>query len=98
MSDERRITFGTSLHCTVTVPNAPYLSSRHFELILNADGLWVDDLGSSNGTKVDTGFGWQQVWARIKIGPGDRILAGRLLFNVTPDGKLTMSRPVGAHP
>ena len=45
-------TLGRSPDCELCFPNDRRLSRQHLRLNLESDGLWVEDLGSSNGTFV----------------------------------------------
>ena len=60
------------------VVDAPFLSRVHCRITARADGLLVEDLGSTNGTFVNG----RRV-ERAALGEGDRLTIGRLEFSVS---------------
>ena len=50
-----------------------FASSRHASIEPSADGVWVVDLGSTNGTFVNG----SRIEARTRIGPGDVLRVGQ---------------------
>jgi DNA-binding winged helix-turn-helix (wHTH) protein len=52
------------------------VSRRHARIILDARGASVEDLGSKNGTYVND----RSVTSPVRIGDGDRVRTGSLLF------------------
>jgi len=56
----------------------PSVSRSHAAVIVGPDGLWLEDLGSSSGTRVNH----QQVTGPIRISPGDRIELGLVHLHV----------------
>ena len=44
---------GRSRTCTLRVPGDATVSRQHCVLELNSDGVWVQDLGSLNGTHIN---------------------------------------------
>ncbi len=89
------VTFGRSRECTVQIDD-PALSRTHFQLELEADGVWVRDLNSRNGTLL----GGESV-TRCKVVAGDVIQVGhsfvRLLGPGDPAGLTTVSKAPTAH-
>jgi hypothetical protein len=70
-----RFTIGREPACDMTL--ADITVSRWHASLSRADGSWlIDDLGSTNGTRVN---GWR-VTAPTPIGPGDRVTFGAALF------------------
>ena len=73
------------------LPEATYVSRRHAEIAVDAEGDWtIRDLGSKNGTfvraKGTTGF--QRVAGSFPIGDGDEIALGNAQFEfrvIQPD-------------
>jgi pSer/pThr/pTyr-binding forkhead associated (FHA) protein len=43
---------GSSAECDIVV-KAPVVSGRHCRLTLSENGLWLEDLRSTNGTQVN---------------------------------------------
>jgi hypothetical protein len=64
---------GRSPHCAVVIDDDSEVSSRNS--VLSSDGglLFVDDLGSTNGTAVNG----SPIVGRRRVGDGDLILVGR---------------------
>ena len=62
----------------------PMISSRHARLTRRADGLSLEDLGSSNGTFVNG----KRITRPVSIRPGDVIGLGSYTFTFTGDGVL----------
>ncbi|MCB1056394.1 MAG: sigma 54-interacting transcriptional regulator [Acidobacteria bacterium] len=52
----------------------PTVSRRHAALEPDGDGVWLEDLGSSNGTRL----GGTPITGRVLVGPGDRVHFGSL--------------------
>lgn len=50
-----------------------FASARHARLVPRADGLWVEDLGSTNGTFVDD----ERVTGERRLEPGETLTVGR---------------------
>lgn len=73
---------GTSEGCDLRVSDAPYMSNRHFSITWRDDEtLWVEDLGSTNGTDVyRPGHGWVKAFPAVRLVVGSKIYAGRVLF------------------
>ena len=47
------ITIGRAPHCTISIPDDTFVSQLHLRLFRNADRLWVEDLGSTNGSYLN---------------------------------------------
>jgi len=47
------ITIGRAPHCTISIPDDTFVSQLHVRLFRNADRLWVEDLGSTNGSYLN---------------------------------------------
>ena len=61
------------------VVEAPLVSRLHCRLTCSSDGrLIVEDLGSTNGTFVDT----RRVEGRVSLVPGAMLMVGRVGFEV----------------
>ncbi|MGH7804805.1 MAG: FHA domain-containing protein, partial [Candidatus Binatia bacterium] len=57
--------------CDVVLPDAR-VSRRHAKLVEDGGGLWLEDLGSANGTTV----GGKPVTTRVALGKADEIAIG----------------------
>jgi hypothetical protein len=62
---------GRDLACTLRF-NDPALSRRHLKFVLRQDEVFVEDLGSSNGTKLNG----QALVAPIRLADGDVVVVG----------------------
>jgi len=71
------VTVGRAPGCGVRVDDA-YTSSLHARLARRDGALWVEDLGSTNGTWVNA----QRVTAPTKLGRGDLLQVGGTVFEV----------------
>ncbi|SAK90097.1 FHA domain protein [Caballeronia pedi] len=72
-----------------SLPQDPHLSRRHFSLTCEDGGCRIQDLGSANGTALDTG---QRATTGVPIPvlPGQRIRAGSSVFTlIEEDGART---------
>jgi pSer/pThr/pTyr-binding forkhead associated (FHA) protein len=54
------------------------VSRRHARISLDAGGLIVEDLGSSNGTFLNG----TEIYARTRFDPGDELLVGTTVFQL----------------
>jgi hypothetical protein len=71
------ITLGRAAGCGVRVEDA-YTSSIHARLYRRNGSLWVEDLGSTNGTWVNA----ERIGAAVKLGKGDLLQVGGTVFEV----------------
>ncbi|GKU77583.1 type VII secretion protein EssC [Paenibacillus sp. L3-i20] len=91
---EGRLVIGRAAMCDMCYSNL-YTSSKHAELVISANELSIQDLGSSNGTFVNG----SRVNHKILM-PGDviyimglKIIVGKGFISVNnPDGQLTYNR------
>jgi pSer/pThr/pTyr-binding forkhead associated (FHA) protein len=61
----------------ITFPDDGYVSGSHCRIVGDEDGVFLEDLGSSNGT-------YMRVRKGQVIRPGSLILVGQQLFRVDP--------------
>jgi pSer/pThr/pTyr-binding forkhead associated (FHA) protein len=73
------ITIGRHPDCDLTLPDDAFVSQRHLRIGRNATSLWVEDLGSTNGTLVDG----RPLTQRLVVTPGMRIEAGGLVMEAS---------------
>jgi hypothetical protein len=76
LSDE--LTVGRGGGCGVVLPDDQFVSTVHARLFRRGDDLFVEDLGSRNGTFVNG----QQVTAPTRLKRGDRVQFGETVGEV----------------
>jgi len=72
------ITIGRAAGADIALPGDSFISSRHARLWVDAGQLWVEDLGSTNGTQVNG----QAISSATALRPGDRVQVGRTVLEV----------------
>jgi hypothetical protein len=73
------LTIGRSPGCGVSMPEDIYTSTLHARLFRRNDQLWVEDLGSTNGTFVNS----EQIKQAVRLGKGDLLQIGSTVFEVS---------------
>jgi hypothetical protein len=73
------LTIGRSPGCGVAMPEDIYTSTLHARLFRRNDQLWVEDLGSTNGTFVNS----EQIAQAVRLGKGDLLQVGSTVFEVS---------------
>jgi pSer/pThr/pTyr-binding forkhead associated (FHA) protein len=73
------LTIGRSPGCGVPMTDDIYASTVHARLYRQKDHLWVEDLGSTNGTYVNS----EKITQARRLGKGDVLQAGSTVFEVT---------------
>jgi hypothetical protein len=71
------VTLGRAAGCGVRVDDA-YTSSIHARLYRRNGTVWVEDLGSTNGTWVNA----ERIGTAVKLGRGDLLQVGGTVFEV----------------
>ena len=66
---------GRGRDCDLSLPDDAFLSQRHVGFTRDVTGLWVEDLGSTNGTLIDG----RRIGRREPLFHGARIGAGSLV-------------------
>ena len=61
------------------MPEDIYASTLHARLFRVNDQLWIEDLGSTNGTFVNT----EQIGQAVRLSKGDQLQIGSTVFEVT---------------
>ena len=74
-------TIGRKDDCTIRV-RLPMVSRRHAEVFLDNDTLVLRDLGAANGTFLNN-----RRITEDKLGAGDQVVIGPVVFTVQVDGK-----------
>ncbi len=72
------VTVGRAAGCGVKVDDA-FTSSLHARIHRRDGVLWVEDLGSTNGTWVNA----ERITAPMKLGKGDLVQVGGTVFEVS---------------
>jgi FHA domain len=72
------LTIGRSPGCGVAMPDDIYTSTVHARLFRRNDQLWVEDLGSTNGTYVNS----EQIKQAVRLGKGDLLQIGSTVIEV----------------
>jgi pSer/pThr/pTyr-binding forkhead associated (FHA) protein len=73
------LTIGRSPGCGVAMPQDIYTSTLHARLFRRNDQLWIEDLGSTNGTYVNS----EQISQAVRLGKGDLLQIGSTVFEVS---------------
>jgi hypothetical protein len=76
---DEELTVGRSPGCGVPTTYDAYSSTVHARLFRRGDQLWVEDLGSTNGTFVNS----ERIAKSTKLGRGDLLQVGATVFEVT---------------
>ncbi|HVX20800.1 MAG TPA: FHA domain-containing protein [Acidimicrobiales bacterium] len=73
------LTIGRSPGCGVSTSYDVYSSTLHSRLYRRGEQLWVEDLGSTNGTFVNS----ERIAKPTKLAKGDLLQVGATVFEVT---------------
>ncbi len=77
---EGEFTVGRASDAYIRVED-PSVSRQHARLVNNADGFFLEDLGSGNGTALQGAY----LSGRAKIKPGDLVHIGAVPFRIDPE-------------
>jgi pSer/pThr/pTyr-binding forkhead associated (FHA) protein len=72
------LTIGRSPGCGVSTPDDIYASTLHARLFRRNEQLWVEDLGSTNGTYVNA----EKISQAMRLGRSDVLQVGSTVFEV----------------
>lgn len=72
------ILVGRLLGCGLPI-DSPLISREHARLVLAGDGVWLQDLGSTNGTWVNG----RRITKPVALRPGDRVSFASFVFHFT---------------
>lgn len=75
----RSVVFGRGPGVDVTIDD-PYCSPRHCRITEHKGRFFVEDLGSTNGTRIVRLSGSVKVYGPTVLEPGDRVRIGRTLL------------------
>jgi pSer/pThr/pTyr-binding forkhead associated (FHA) protein len=78
--DAHALTIGRGANNDVPLPNDEYASTRHARFEPRRDGVWLEDIGSTNGTFVN-GI---RVTRERKLAPGDIVRIGETDLRFEP--------------
>jgi pSer/pThr/pTyr-binding forkhead associated (FHA) protein len=76
--DSGELVIGRAPSCDVATTHDVYSSSRHARVYLQGSQLWVEDLGSTNGTFVNS----ERISRQTRLGRGDVLQVGGTVFEV----------------
>jgi hypothetical protein len=78
--DSHPLTIGRAVNNDVSMPDDEYASGRHARFEPRRDGVWVEDIGSTNGTFVN-GI---RLTRERRLAPGDVIRVGETDLRFEP--------------
>jgi pSer/pThr/pTyr-binding forkhead associated (FHA) protein len=78
--DTHPLTLGRAANNDVPLPSDEYASARHARIEPRRDGVWIEDVGSTNGTFVN-GI---RVTRERKLAPGDLVRIGETDLRFEP--------------
>jgi len=73
------LTVGRASGCQVALPDDSYASQLHARIFRKDGRLWLEDLGSTNGTYLNA----KVVSSPVALRRGDRVQVGRTVLEVT---------------
>jgi pSer/pThr/pTyr-binding forkhead associated (FHA) protein len=73
------LTVGRAPNCGVSLPDDTFVSQVHARLFRRDQDVWIEDLGSTNGTFLND----HKVSAPAVMHQGDRLKVGRTVLEVT---------------
>jgi pSer/pThr/pTyr-binding forkhead associated (FHA) protein len=72
------LTVGRAIGCGVSLPDDTFVSTLHARVFRRDGSLYVEDLGSTNGTFVND----QPVTATVPFHKGDRLQVGKTVLEL----------------
>jgi pSer/pThr/pTyr-binding forkhead associated (FHA) protein len=70
------LTLGRSSACTIVLEDDNFASSVHARIFRDEDDLWLEDLGSKNGTYIND----ERIAEPVRVRRGDRLKVGSTIF------------------
>lgn len=77
--DQDSVVIGRTAECDVILYEAG-VSRKHARILVDEGGIWIEDLGSSNGTRVNG----ETITQKQPLKDGDTISMGPVVFNFKP--------------
>ncbi|HET6809761.1 MAG TPA: FHA domain-containing protein [Acidimicrobiales bacterium] len=78
LDGDGELVVGRTTGSGVALPGDSFVSSRHARVFPRGDEVWVEDLGSTNGTFVNSA----RISSPTVLRPGDRLQIGRTVLEV----------------
>jgi hypothetical protein len=75
---DEEATIGRSPECTISLPHDEFASAVHARILRLEDGVYLEDLGSTNGTLLNAA----PINAPTRLRRGDRFTIGHSIFEV----------------
>lgn len=72
------VTLGRSAACVVSLDGDTFASSVHARVFPRNGELWIEDLGSTNGTFLNE----RRIGAPARVKRGDRVMIGRTILEI----------------
>lgn len=79
VDENQSVTLGRSVTCDISMANDIYASNTHARITRDGKGLFIDDLGSTNGTYVNA----ERITTPTRLGKGDIVQIGEMIMEVT---------------
>jgi pSer/pThr/pTyr-binding forkhead associated (FHA) protein len=76
--EDQELTIGRSPGCGIPTTYDVYSSTLHARVFRRGDQLWLEDLGSTNGTYLNS----ERVTSPTRLGKGDLVQVGASVFEV----------------
>lgn len=70
------IMLGRAASCAIGLPDDTFASQLHTRVFASGGAVWVEDLGSTNGTHVNGG----RIVEAVQLAKGDRLQVGNTIF------------------
>ena len=70
------ITVGRGANCSIGVPDDTFASQMHARVQLRSGAMWLEDLGSTNGTHLNGA----KLSMPVQLAVGDRVQIGNTIF------------------
>ena len=83
-----RMTIGRSPRTDLPIDD-PFASRLHAELRSIGDGVWVTDMGSANGTRVNNAV----IGGSVVLAPGDQIQIGETTLDLFEEAEIAAREP-----
>src|SRR5688500_19435969 len=84
------VEIGRASGCDLRLGGDPSVSRRHAKITIDAEGPWVEDLGSHNGTLVNG----QKIGGATRVRHGGRITVGGYVLIMQDSSRVRVKPPV----